>query len=454
LVTGQFDQNIKLNKKDKKRKKSKDNKSKNHIQLPILILIWYANIINQPTQENTLQPLKVNWFRPEGKLITLLFFVNLLLKAGDVHPNPGPTGNDKLTCFFLNAQSIKTVDKNRSKLDEFIQILESSQADIFIINESWLQPYIPDSLFVNEKKYAVYRKDRGAGQGGGVIILISKTIWSRPRYNWESQDMHNNEIRVAEIRPTPSEKIAVITGYRSQTNPCPKFLNNLEIAITNCLVHNIYKFIILGDFNYPEIKWNKNLDTHLSKYNDLTQYNKHPSRKGEKNILDLFITNLTDDLPINRGTFQFSSDHYVFDCTFNIDITRTLPKSRTVLNYKRADFESIKRGIRQHIILRPNVEDSETAWTILQKTLATLTNQYIPSITIKNKYSPSWIDADVIKMSHKKKCAYNKWKRSGRHEDRTKYKKLRNKIKNLVSTKYKLHMESITSNLVNNPKRF
>jgi hypothetical protein len=302
-------------------------------------------------------------------------------------------------------------------------------------------------------------------KGGGVIILVSKTIWSRPRFNWESQDNKNNEIRVAEIRPTPNEKIAIITAYRPQTNPCPKFLSNLEIAITNCLAHNIDKFIVLGDFNYPEIKWNKLLDTHLSKnsreliefldQNNLTQFNMHPSRKGEKNILDLFITNITDTLPhINRGTQPYPSDHYVFDCSFKLEVARTFPISRSVLNYRRANFESIKRGIRQHITQRPHVEDSETAWNILKTTLATLTKQHIPTITIKNKYSPSWIDAEVIKMSHKKKCAYNKWKRSGRPEDRIKFNKLRNKTKNLVSTKYKLHIESITTNLVNNPKRF
>jgi hypothetical protein len=231
------------------------------------------------------------------------------------------------------------------------------------------------------------------------------------------------------------------------------------------LAHNIDKFIILGDFNYPEIKWNKQLDIHLSKnsrellefldQNNLTQFNTHPSRKGEKNILDLYITNLTDTPPdINRGRYQFSSDHYIFDCTFKVDLNRTYPRSRTVLNYRRANFEAISRGIRQHITMKPHVEDVETAWNILHTLLATLTNQHIPSITIRNKYSPSWIDAEVIKMSHKKKCAYNKWKRSGKNGDKVKYKKLRNKIKNLVSTKYKQHMENITTNLVSNPKRF
>jgi hypothetical protein len=176
MVTGQFDENIKLNKKNKKRKKKSTQRNmERHTQVPLMILLWYAAIMNQPSKEHTkIQTLKVKWHRPEGKSILLLFFVNLLLKAGDVHPNPGPMGNDNLTCFFLNAQSIKTVDKNRSKLNDFIQLLESSQPDIFVVNESWLQQYIPDSLFADEKKYAVYRKDRGEGQGGGVIILVSR----------------------------------------------------------------------------------------------------------------------------------------------------------------------------------------------------------------------------------------------------------------------------------------
>jgi exonuclease III len=218
---------------------------------------------------------------------------------------------------------------------------------------------MPDSLFVDETKYSVYRKDRGDAQGGGVFILISKTIWSRSRKNWESQDTSNNEIRVAEIRPTPNEKIAVITAYRPQTNPCSKFLANLEIAVTNCLAHNVDKFIILGDFNYPEIKWNPDTDTNLSKnskellefleQNQIYQFNKHASRKGERNILDLFITNLVDTPPaIHRGRYEYTSDHFVFDCTFDLNITRTYPKSRTVPNYKRANFPAISRGMTRN----------------------------------------------------------------------------------------------------------
>jgi hypothetical protein len=125
-----------------------------------------------------------------------------------------------------------------------------------------------------------------------------------------------------------------------------------------------------------------------------------------------------------------------------------------VPNYKRANFPAISRGIANRIVIRPEIEDVETAWTLFKNALNTLTKQYIPTITIKNKYSASWIDAEVIRMSHKKKCAYQKWKRTKRQEDKDKFKKLRNNIKNLVNTKYKQYIENITTSLVNNPKRF
>jgi hypothetical protein len=395
----------------------------------------------------------------------LLIWINLLILAGDVHPNPGPSHSRELTCYFQNTQSIKTVDRTKNKPLEFRQMVEILDPDIIAVNESWLVNHIPDSLFADVKKYAVYRKDREGTTGGGVLLMVTKTIWSRERKSWESPDTENNEIKIAEIRPTPQRRIAVITAYRSQTNPCPKFLTNLEIALTNCLANNVVEFIILGDFNYPDLKWDPSLDTHISKnsrellklldHHDLIQFNKHPSRKDEKNILDLFITNINQpQLEVNKGKYVFTSDHHLFDCTFTIDVERTRPRSREVLNYKRADFESIKEDILTDETIRDTSNTVEETWQNLKTCITRSTNKNIPTIKIKNKYSPSWIDNEVIHRSHKKKCAFQKWKRTKKKEDEDKYKKLRNNLKNLINYKYKEYINSTAESLTDNPKRF
>jgi hypothetical protein len=398
-------------------------------------------------------------------MITFLFWVNLLLFCGDVHPNPGPISTRELSCFFLNTQSIKTVDRLKNKPVEFRNMVELLKPDILAVNESWLQEYIPDSLITDVKKYALYRKDRIGTTGGGVFVMVSKTIWSRDRKTWESEDTRNNEIKVVEIRPTPTQRIAIITAYRSQTNPCPEFLKNLEIAITNCIANNVAEFIIMGDFNYPDLKWNKDLDKHISKnskellkfleHHDLTQFNFHPSRKDEKNILDLFITNIPQERrDVHKGKFLYSSDHHLFDTTFALEIKRIIPRSREVLNYKRADFNAIKEEIRTNPeIMAPGV-DVESTWSQIKTCITSATSKNVPTIKIKNKYSPAWIDNEVIHYSHKKKCAFQKWKRTKKKEDEVKYKKLRNGIKNLINRKYTDYINNTAISLTENPKRF
>ena len=98
------------------------------------------------------------------------------------------------------------------------------EPDIIAVNESRLIPEIPNSEFADEDLYAVYRKDRTDIRGGGVLILVRKTIWSKERKDLESQDPNNNEIKVAEIKPTNSRPIAAITAYKPNQSlpPVPR----------------------------------------------------------------------------------------------------------------------------------------------------------------------------------------------------------------------------------------
>jgi len=79
--------------------------------------------------------------------------------------------------------------------------------------------------------------------------------------------------------------------------------------------------------NYSTIKWNPNTYTNLPKQcrelisylneHNLQQLNHHPSRKGEKNILDLIITNSPDEhCDVTCGRYKLRSDHYLLDCEF------------------------------------------------------------------------------------------------------------------------------------------
>ena len=76
-----------------------------------------------------------------------------------------------LRVLIIKYQSIKTPGKHA----ELANIIESTQADIVIGTESWLNPSIK-SQEVFPSDFNCYRKDRSTGEGGGVFILVSKEI--------------------------------------------------------------------------------------------------------------------------------------------------------------------------------------------------------------------------------------------------------------------------------------
>jgi len=471
VTIGRFNQNKKFEKmRIKKQNKSGKSVGK-PITIPLFIMVFYNSLIRQTDVENiitTATPLTLHT-RAVKLICMLLLFCDLLCMCGDIHPNPGPitTQCENLTVYLLNAQSLKANSKNKSKINEFRHMINILEPDIIAISETWLIDGIPNSEFADEKVYSVYRKDRTEDiRGGGALLMIKKTLWSRDRKEWLSVDPHNNEITAAELRPTTNRSIGVISAYRSQTNPCPEFLSNLDTIISNAIQNNVVEFLVLGDLNYSTIKWDPAIDTHLPKHSkelinylqqhNLQQLNKHPSRKGEENILDLIITNITDaPSEVTCGRYSYTSDHYLFDVEFKMNISRSIQIPRKVLNFKRARFDRLRHDIVRDTndILLQNHMPNEL-WGKLKDTIISATHRHIPSVNIKNKLNPAWIDAEVVRTSHLKQCAFNKSKRTKKPEDVNKYRKLRNDIKTLVARKYKEYIHNLTENLGSNPKRF
>ena len=65
-----------------------------------------------------------------------------------------------------NARGIK------NKSTEFFEFLLRNNVHICLITETWLKPHIN----ISHKEFFVYRKDRISRNGGGVAIVVRRTI--------------------------------------------------------------------------------------------------------------------------------------------------------------------------------------------------------------------------------------------------------------------------------------
>ena len=91
---------------------------------------------------------------------------NLKAKKNGWHDTP-------LKVVVVNCWSIV------GKKAQMLNLLDATQADVIIGTESWLTSMIPDSE-ICPPGYTMFRKDRANGTGGGVFILISSELVSRP----------------------------------------------------------------------------------------------------------------------------------------------------------------------------------------------------------------------------------------------------------------------------------
>ena len=85
--------------------------------------------------------------------------------------------------------------------------------------------------------------------------------------------------------------------------------------------------------------------------------------------------------------------------------------------------------------------------------------RHVPKTKITNKSSPSWIDNEVTEMSKRKNDALKKSIKTKSYIDRDNYKVICNRLKNLVSSKYRDFMTFITvynisKNMITHPKKF
>ena len=106
-----------------------------------------------------------------------------------------------------------------SNLTEFKKFIYQSKPQVICLTETWLK--LSDTLKV--PNYNIYRKDR-FGKGGGVAILVSKTLTSRQHSLFNDYDDGLLETLIVQIQINNTW-----TDFCTVYNPC-KNITNAEFS--------------------------------------------------------------------------------------------------------------------------------------------------------------------------------------------------------------------------------
>ena len=243
--------------------------------------------------------------------------------------------NCKLSCFYVNARSI------RNKKNELLAQIETENPDIVGITETWLNDEID---YLNEFKlvgYNNFSKNRTHKRGGGIIIFIRDSI-KMVQINMETNAVY--DLLLTEIILNTNNKLLFGIIYRppNQNEQTDQLMfQELETHVAN------KELILIGDFNYPTVNWETHTADHegeriINYIEDNFYIQKVTQPTRGDNILDLVMCS-DDDLisTVEVGDRFSTSDHNIIRFEINTKLCKNI-NEEMIPDYKKTNFQTLR----------------------------------------------------------------------------------------------------------------
>ena len=390
----------------------------------------------------------------------LIFMSLLLLKSGDIEPNPGPDFQETDTSSCTNDLDEQIITNNFSIVHYNIQSLlnkvdligaELINFDIICLTETWPdRRTIDDAL--NLEGYKLFRRDRDGDCHGGVCVYVKNNVYSRRRIELELPDTECIWVEVT----TNHRKFLLGTFYRPPNAPAATY-SLIEDSIGLAFDTNIPDILITCDFNLDIQK-----DSSNKKVNDLCQQFSlkqlitDPTHYTEtsSSTIDLIFTSNTNNIllsgtgePFLEQNVRYHSPVYA---VLKFHIKPTAVYQRHICLYDRGDFDSMSREIQDYNWDEVKDNDVDVYAKKLTDHISQLASKYIPNKTIKVRQSePPWLTNNIKKMMRKRKRLYDKYKRLNNIVDFENFKQIRNKVTNEIRKSKHIQTDKLAQKLAN-----
>ena len=302
-------------------------------------------------------------FLPRLLLIILLFI-------GNIHPHPGPPPAASKSIITWNCNGL------RNSVHELSQYLDANGVKVACIQETKLTGGAPDPNFPN---YAIVRRDRPTGGGGGLVTLIhhSLTYIELPS---PFTDAHTECIV---IKLTIAELELVITNiYIPPASSCaPGFAASLSPLLNE-------DHLILGDINGHADQWSIatedargiSISDELDDKNFLALNDPDfPTRPSSDSSPDVAIVPASLALLLNYTVdTALNSDHLPIAVLVDDD-SPPIRTARSFVSFRKADWKAFKKDTERQfgrLPLPSSCAQGEKVWRrVLQKASA----RHVPS---------------------------------------------------------------------------
>ena len=363
--------------------------------------------------------------------------------------------------MYTNADSLI------NKRDEFLAVAEEENPDIIVVTEILPKNTRGNPIQLAELQLPQYDSFTNLeDRKRGVCLYVKKHLKAVPNCNLVSTVA---ESVWCEVSLKDKDRLLIGGIYRSPNGDDTVDSEVRELLLKASETQNSH-ILIMGDFNYPEIKWEPlrlpNSDAHpafkfVECLRDCFFYQHvheptHVRGTDTPNVLDLIITNEENMVQnINYEAPLGKSHHNVL--TFNYHCYTSQQENNTPkFIYHKGDYDSLRKEWHENIkIDDPHGCTVQQLWDQIEKNISDSCHQYIPVSTGKprpNKTHAPWNTAKTKEKIKQKKEGYKIKRTDQTHQNE--YSKLCNQVK-WECRKAKSDFEKkIAQNAKKNPKHF
>ena len=342
---------------------------------------------------------------------------------------------------YLNINSL------RNKITDLREILKTVSPDYFVIAETKLNHEFPNAQFLIDNYEIKNRIDRDK-YGGGLIEYVKKGVVCRPMKQLEPQ---NSEILCSELTVRKTKWI-IVSVYRPPTSSNLKiFFEELEKTVEEATAE-YDNVIVMGDINIDKNNANDYGYGSLTSFCEM--YNLKNLIKGKtcftrthESSIDVILTNKSKSFQ-HTQTFETGlSDHHHMIATFlKTHLVRLKPKYITYRNYKRFDEGQFITDV-QNTNFNCDNDDQDLNYENLVNSLLAIIDKHAPlkQKVVRGNQAP-FMTRELRKAIYTRSRFKNKLNKNPTDENRTKYKKQRNKCVSLRKKAIKNYFRKVTDN--------
>ena len=299
------------------------------------------------------------------------------------------------------------------------------EPDLILITETWCNnditnAYLSVAGYELQPDLRVDREDTNGGRGGGLLVY-SKCGLQILKLDCGALFKQHCKFLVNDI---------IFYIYWSPISPASNLTKLADLvsgAEKNC--------VIIGDFNLPNIDWERGVATGPGKelleavedklMSQLVEF----STQIKGNILDLVLTNMPERISEVREEGRLGkSDHCMIVTEISVGKSsrdNLLPS----LDWRRADWDGMKAELsgawRREVML----EDGDMAWRMMKARVEDLIRRFVPERRRRNQNRPVWMTQEILRAIRKKKRL---WKRDKHKADKAEYNEHEKKTRNLI----------------------